>query len=274
MPELPEVETIVRGLSATLVGQTILKAHLTGKPVFDSSPDQFLPWFDHAKVTSITRHGKSIYIRLHHKLKNQIVLWRVHLGMTGQLLWAQKNEPILSHTHLIFDLDHDTHHLRYRDIRRFGGMSVDPSNVIDTRVPDAWNLSRSQMIERLGSIRGMLKNALLGQKVVTGLGNIYVDEALFRAKLHPRKNGARVKAQQWTLLAESIRFVLGRSIKAGGTSFQNYVDVHGGRGGFKSRLAVYGKTNEPCPNCQSPIRRIVVAGRGTHVCLKCQPSPR
>jgi formamidopyrimidine-DNA glycosylase len=138
---------------------------------------------------------------------------------------------------------------------------------------DAWTSSPQKLSSSLKKIKGFLKHGLLSQKVVAGLGNIYVDEALHKAKLHPKKSGSRLRPIQWDTLAASIREVLADSIKAGGTSFRNYVDVNGGLGGFKNRLAVYGKEGLPC-SCGARIKKIVVAGRGTHFCPRCQPSPR
>jgi formamidopyrimidine-DNA glycosylase len=192
--------------------------------------------------------------------------------MTGQMLIKSEADPIEKHTHIVFRFSDDGKELRYRDIRRFGFMEI----LLDdfkSDVPDAWISSPRELLLSIQSIKGYLKHGLLNQKHVAGLGNIYVDEALFKAKLHPRRTGESLKLNQWQNLATSIRGVLAKSIKVGGTSFQNYVDVYGGRGGFKSRLHVYGKTGSPC-SCGTKIKKIVVAGRGTHFCPHCQPSPR
>ncbi len=274
MPELPEVETIVRGLSAKLPGLTFSEVALTGHSIFPESPRDFCTRLSGARVQGISRHGKAIFISLQKTGSPKTLTLRIHLGMTGQLLWLPKEFKIESHTHVVFHLDHSTHDLRYRDIRRFGEMSILKEGEIVHSVPDAWLSSDKEVEACLAQIRGMLKHALLSQKIVAGLGNIYVDEALFLAKLHPEKTGERLKPEQRKLLTKSIRNVLKRSIGLGGTSFSNYVDINGGRGGFKGRLLVYGKTGLPCETCGTKIRRLVVAGRGTHICPHCQPSPR
>src|SRR5205823_3164366 len=128
--------------------------------------------------------------------------------------------------------------------RRFGEMEILPAPRARSKVPDAWISPKEELISSLRHIKGFLKPALLSQKVIAGLGNIYVDEALHEAKLHPKKVGARLRPAQWSLLTDSIKKVLADSIEAGGTSFQNYVDIDGGRGGFKARLSVYGKSGQ------------------------------
>jgi formamidopyrimidine-DNA glycosylase len=193
--------------------------------------------------------------------------------MTGQLLFESPETTPLKHTHVIFQLEGLSEELRYRDIRRFGYLEVIEKK--DTKLgPDAWNSTDEEIYDALRQKLGMLKNALLNQNVLAGLGNIYVDESLFRTKLHPRKTLESLSAAKLKELCDSIRVVLGDSLNVGGTSFRNYVDTKGSRGGFKGRLKVYGKDGTPCSNCSTKIKKILVAGRGTHYCPKCQRAPR
>ncbi len=270
MPELPEVETIVRGLRTHFQDSRIQSVEMTGHPMFEGDPGFFCAQLKGREIVAIDRHGKSIYL----SLKGEPALsLRVHLGMTGQMLVKSPADPLENHTHLVFKFKSLGKELRYRDIRRFGEMELLSSSKIKSSVPDAWTSSPAVVTDSIKKISGYLKHGLLGQKFIAGLGNIYVDEALHMAKLHPKKSGKNLKLAQWSLLSNSIRKVLSVSIKLGGTSFSNYVDVHGSRGGFKCRLSVYGKSGQPC-SCGTLIKKIVFAGRGTHFCPKCQPSPR
>ncbi len=275
MPELPEVETIIQGLRAHLIGQRITQVDLIGKSIFKKDPLSSLEELTHRKIIDITRHGKSIYFHLLAKPSDgrPPVLWLVHLGMTGQLLWMGKGDKIENHTHLLIQFENSDYQLRYRDIRRFGKMEVIRKPWSVPLVPDAWLSSNDEIYSSLRKKKGMVKHVLLNQHVVAGLGNIYVDESLHKAKIHPRRDLAKIKPEQLMDLCRTIKSVLSVSIQLGGTSFRNYVDINGGKGGNKRRLSVYGKEGRPC-FCGGRIKKIVVAGRGTHFCPRCQPSPR
>ena len=270
MPELPEVETIVRGLRTQFLSCRIKSVEVTGHPMFEGSFEKFRRALAGRQIQTVDRHGKSIYLSLD---GTPSLALRIHLGMTGQTLVKHPGDPIESHTHLVFKFESMDKELRYRDIRRFGKIELIPGDKKRSIVPDAWQSSPEELKSSIMKIDGYLKHGLLGQKFIAGLGNIYVDEALHMAKLHPKKSGKNLKPAQWNLLSDSIRKVLAVSIKLGGTSFSNYVDVHGSRGGFKGRLSVYGKSGQPC-SCGTLIKKIVFAGRGTHFCPTCQPSPR
>jgi formamidopyrimidine-DNA glycosylase len=267
MPELPEVETIVRGLRNHYLDLRIESVQMTGHPMFEENPKSFCRRLGGRTIEGFERHGKSIYMLL-----GDLSL-RIHLGMTGQLLVKTASDAMESHTHLVFKFEKSDKQLRYRDIRRFGEMEIIEGTDQRSSVPDAWKISPEELKASIRKISGYLKHGLLSQRFVAGLGNIYVDEALFKAKLHPKRSGTKLRASQWDSLTASIREVLGDSIERGGTSFSNYVDVQGSRGGFKQRLSVYGKAGKPC-SCGTKIKKIVFAGRGTHFCPRCQPSPR
>lgn len=274
MPELPEVETIVRGLSTYLIGSKILKVDIVGKKIFRGSKESFISAVENRSVKSIDRHGKAMFLTLQtqgHSKAETILL--IHLGMTGQLLYEKKETALLNHTHIIFKLDSPTHELRYRDIRRFGKMMIVESKNSVEKAPDAWKADENIIFNSLRKKNGLAKHTLLNQNVIAGLGNIYVDESLYKSKIHPRKNFSKVSDENLKHLCSSIKQVLERSIRVGGTSFQNYVDIFGGRGGFKSELFVYGKQGSQC-FCGGVIKKIVVAGRGTHFCPRCQKEPK
>jgi formamidopyrimidine-DNA glycosylase len=273
MPELPEVETIVRGLRPHFLHVRIMSVQVRGIPVFKGSPSEFCRRLEGREIISIERHGKSIFLDLGPTSHNPPISLRIHLGMTGQLLIKTPEDSFESHTHLVFSFEGSHHELRYRDIRRFGEMEILLAPRAPSKIPDAWTSPKDELNSSLRNIKGFLKHALLSQKVVAGLGNIYVDEALHKAKLHPKRVGTRLRSAQWDLLTDSIKKVLADSIEVGGTSFRNYVDINGSRGGFKARLSVYGKSGQHC-SCGARIKKILVAGRGTHFCPQCQPSPR
>jgi formamidopyrimidine-DNA glycosylase len=219
-------------------------------------------------VSSIERHGKSLLLRLTDASSPEALL-RIHLGMTGQLVFEEPEQPAAKHTHLIFRFDGLKPDLRYRDIRRFGRIELLKSARAQ-RAPDAWADSADAVFAALRKRAGMLKHALLNQHVVAGLGNIYVDESLYRAKLHPKKDLKSLSDVKLRELCSCIRDVLKDSLDVGGTSFRNYVDTQGSRGGFKGRLRIYGKNGQPCGVCGHTIKKAVIAGRGTHFCPGCQ----
>jgi formamidopyrimidine-DNA glycosylase len=268
MPELPEVETIVRGLRPRLCGRTIKSIQLLGRPSFRGEVPLFLTSIKNQPVLSVLRHGKTILLNMPGNTLS------IHLGMTGQLLWSHTNHPVEPHTHVLFSLssidDQSYQQLRYRDIRRFGRLKLLDKQKTSNRVPDAWECSIDEMFAALRPRNARLKHALLSQKYIAGLGNIYVDESLFSAGLHPASSISHVGDKRLRRLCEEIKQVLKTSINLGGTSFRNYVDVHGGRGGFKGLLSIYGKAGRPCPRCGATIEKIFLAGRGTHFCSHCQ----
>lgn len=223
-------------------------------------------------MAGVRRHGKAIYIDFSAPGRQPAIMV-VHLGMTGQMLFEEAGKPRPSHTHARFSFEGNPRELRYRDIRRFGWMELVSG---DRRPlgPDAWLSDPETIFRALRSRSGMAKAVLMDQAVVAGLGNIYVDESLHRAGIHPRMALDRVRPDRLRALRDAIRVVLAESIALGGTSFRNYTDTEGGQGGFKNRLRVYGKTGQPCPVCGAAIRKFVMAGRGTHFCPSCQRPPR
>lgn len=276
MPELPEVETVVRDLRELgLVGATI-----TGVGVFWErtvafpSAARFREGLRHVRVTGITRRAKYIVMDL--SSSNVLI---VHLRMTGQFHFEQAGRVRDAHDHIVLRFS-DGRQLHFRDTRKFGRwwLTDDPSAVLGSLGPEpldkAFTLRLFQ--QRLAGRSRMLKPLLLDQSFIAGLGNIYVDEALFAAGLHPERASDSLGENEQRDLYRAIRSVLGRGVRALGTSLgatsTNFYSVAGRRGRNQDALKVFRRTGMPCPRCGTPIVRLVVAQRSTHVCEACQPS--
>lgn len=258
MPELPEVETIVRGLAPRLAGRRIESIEV-GQPrvlINDIRPAAG------STIRRVRRWGKHIVADLG---RGHLV---IHLGMTGQLLFDAPPGP---HTHARFHLGRG-HTLVYNDIRQFGRLEF--SERLPQRLeqlgPDPLELSEAEFVRRLRSRRAMAKALLLDQRFLRGLGNIYADEALYRAGIHPRAIAARLRPPRAAALYGAIQQVLRDAIEHRGSSVSDYVASDGRRGSFQLRHQVYRRTGLPCANCGTAIRRILVAARGTHFCPRCQ----
>jgi len=262
VPELPEVETITRALAPRLRGRRIVSAEFRCLRVLRGDPDETAAALAGKRVRGVKRHGKFIEIELDGGRS-----FVVHLGMTGKLLL---NAVPGRHTHAILTLDHGA--LLYDDIRQFGRLEL--SEGLPERVrklgPEPLEVKLAQFIERLGARQTKMKALLLNQTFLRGIGNIYADEALFRAGIHPLAIAARLRNDRMAGLHKAIRQVLGEAIRAGGSSISDYVDVDGRQGSFQVQHNVYQKTGEPCPHCGAAIRRILVTQRGTHFCPRCQ----
>lgn len=276
MPELPEVETIVRDLGARLTGLMVERAEvLLPKVVAAPAPEEFARLIAGQKILGLSRRGKYILI----ELSGGWVLI-LHLRMTGQLVYTTVLEPFPKHTHLVLHLDQGV--LRFTDLRQFGRASLVPAREV-RRVPGLRELGveplgaefvKEDFIRKLARSRRMIKPLLLDQTFLTGLGNIYTDEALHRAGIHPERRAADLDTREAGTLYQAIREVLAEGVAFRGTSVQHYVDGSGQRGRFQEILRVYGKKGVPCPVCGVPIERIRCGGRGTHYCPECQPFER
>lgn len=258
MPELPEVETIVRSLAPRLAGRRILEARFRAPRVLRGAPE---PDLAGCRIASVTRQGKHILL---HTDRGVLA---VHLGMTGRLLLDAEPTPYIRAE---FQLDGCA--LLFEDVRQFGRMAWGetlPPNVAALG-PDALGVGEQEFAGRLRSRRGRVKGLLLRQDVVSGLGNIYVDEALHRAGIHPLAEASRLSAARLRRLHAAVREVLSEAVAAGGSSISDYVDADGRRGGFQERHRVYGRAGKPCLTCGRPVEKMVVAQRGTHLCPHCQ----
>lgn len=261
MPEGPEVETVIRSLRPVLVGRRILNAEFGQLRVLRGLPADTAEALAGQRVTGIDRYGKFIAIRLE---RGFLV---VHLGMTGKLL---VNAERTKWTHAIFTLDRGV--LLYDDPRQFGRIEygLELPERVSALGPEPLEVSLEEFARRLKERRSPIKAVLLNQAVVRGVGNIYADEALFRAGIHPKRAASSLRAPRVAKLYEAVREVLAEAIEGRGSSVSNYVDAEGRKGSFQNLHRVYQRGGEPCVVCGAAVRRIVVAQRGTHYCAKCQ----
>jgi formamidopyrimidine-DNA glycosylase len=275
MPELPEVETVVRGLRASLPGRRILSVRL-GKTDFIDDPAALGEHLPGCKIAAVERIGKFICIELDSESSAD---WRllVHLGMTGRLGVRSPDEAVVPHTHGFFELD-DGNELRYTDIRRFGRILLVPGSGLPEFQrhlgDDALSVSAAEFSRQVRRRRTRIKAFLLDQKALRGMGNIYADESLWRARIHPARLAANLNVQEITRLHQAMQQILRTAIKLGGSSISDFLDVEGKRGSYQVRHRVYGREGEKCFRCGAVIERIIVAGRSSHFCPRCQPAPR
>jgi|HubBroStandDraft_5_1064220.scaffolds.fasta_scaffold03254_7 formamidopyrimidine-DNA glycosylase len=281
MPELPEVETVARGLRAALPGRRILSVRLSTKTNFIEDPSALEMQLPGRTVSAIRRHGKLLLVDLEPRANTDASepgALSIHLGMTGQIVVTVPDAPVPPHTHVFLALD-DGREMRYTDVRRFGKMrllaaGVAPATKATTLGMDSLTMGLEEFRALLGRKRNRIKALLLDQGALSGMGNIYTDEALWRSRIHPTRLGANLKPDEVTRLYREVIAVLNEAIKLKGSSVSDYVDTEGNRGEFQTRHRVYQRFGEPCYRCGSKIRRSVVAGRTTHFCAKCQPAPR
>jgi formamidopyrimidine-DNA glycosylase len=270
MPELPEVETVVRGLVDPLSGRTVARARLSRRDLYrDGSLS--LARLRGSTIVGVERIGKAILVRTAPPFPVLVI----HLGMTGKLILADDGRAArCRHRHAVLTLD-DGRRLEYVDPRRFGFLWVGEDVDLRRRLnigPDPFQQSAPVLRRRLSGRRAPIKSLLLNQRVVSGIGNIYADEMLFRAGLHPLTPGG-VAAHRAGDLLRAGRSVLRRAIHLGGTTLRDYRRADGSAGSFQRRLAVYGREGEPCVRCRSAIRRIVISARSSHFCPRCQGDP-
>jgi formamidopyrimidine-DNA glycosylase len=262
VPELPEVETVVRSL-ARLVGRRIVAAEFRCRRVLrGGDPDGMAARIEGRGIAGVQRYGKFILVSLQDG--GYLV---IHLGMTGRLLLGG---PAGKHTHAILTLDRGV--LLYDDSRQFGCIQF--SEEFPERVarlgPEPLEVPFEDFAAALKRRKTRIKALLLNQSFLRGLGNIYADEALFRAGIHPLAVAARLRRDRARRLYEAIIAVLTEAIAAGGSSISDYVDAQGRKGFFQLSHRVYQRTGEPCVTCGTPIRRLLVAQRSSHFCPKCQ----
>jgi formamidopyrimidine-DNA glycosylase len=285
MPELPEVETVARGLQKSIAGRRILSVVL-GKTDFIDDPaalEQHLPG---RQIEAVERYGKFMLLRLSPTALSAgetengdaaAASLLVHLGMTGQLAPCAAAEPSAKHTHVWFRLD-DGRELRYVDPRRFGRMAYLTGPRLAAELTnfgaDPLQASAQEFAERVRSRSARIKALLLDQTVLRGVGNIYADESLWRAKIHPARQGAHLTKKQATTLHKVLRDVLEKAILARGSSISDFLDAEGQPGEYQRRHRAYGREGKRCFRCAAMIRRVLVAGRSSFFCPKCQPAPR
>jgi formamidopyrimidine-DNA glycosylase len=283
MPELPEVETIARGVDARVRGDRIVEVWFgSHREPFKSPAAEQARSLEGLAIVWVHRTGKHIVLELERgnqgrkaSQKNSArtaAQWIVHLGMTGRLLVTRPDAPVAAHTHARLTMD-SGRELRFVDPRRFGRLEFR-----DLRAGDGFGAPGAEPLtigaeEFAALFRGRklaIKAALLNQSLLAGVGNIYADESLFRAGVRPRRRAGRLTKAELERLRLALRAVLHRAIRRGGSSVSDYVDAEGVKGFFQLEHRVYQRTGEPCAVCGTTIRRIVVGGRSTHYCPECQ----
>jgi formamidopyrimidine-DNA glycosylase len=291
MPELPEVETVARGLRQSVLGRRILSVTL-GKTDFIDDPvalEQHLPG---RQIAAVERYGKFLLLRL--MLPAGVgssgsasigatngdgapASLLVHLGMTGHIAPHPASQPCEKHTHACFLLD-DGRELRYTDARRFGRMAYLEGVALQEELhgfgADPLAVSAEEFVAQIRTRRARIKALLLDQGVLRGVGNIYADESLWRAKIHPARLGTRLTRKQAEALHHALRAILEKAIAMRGSSISDFLDAEGEPGEYQRRHRAYGREGKPCHRCRKPIRRAIVAGRSSYFCLRCQPAPK
>ena len=274
MPELPEVETLVRQLSRQLTGRRIRHVELRRPDVLWGDDRPACVLLRGRRITHVGRRGKRILLSLDDR--TQLI---VHLGMTGRLMWAPADQPHALHTHLCLEFAEWKRQLRFVDPRRFGNVWIARADgrwigpVPSPLGPEPLEMTVGQFV-RLCERKRAVKAVLLDQQIIAGVGNIYFDETLFRARIHPATRADRLDRSTVMRLRRALRAVLSEAIEAGGSTIRDYRQSDGSSGRFQNRHRVYGRAGLPCRRCRGMIDRMILAGRGTYYCKRCQrPAP-
>src|SRR4051794_2418104 len=295
MPELPEVETIARGLALRVKGDVIQSVWLGSKPEPLKSPaSEIASTLESKRISNVRRVGKHIVFDLEATAGGRRVAlrakkagkkskaagakknpatpdlnaqWIVHLGMTGRVLVCEPKEEVAKHTHAILQLA-SGRELRFVDPRRFGRLSV--THGFQAAGSEPLEVELERFVELFRGRKTPIKSALLNQKLLSGVGNIYADESLFRAGIRPKRRASSLRSEELRRLYLTVQEVLKEAIALGGSSVSDYVDADGEEGFFQLQHRVYAREGEPCLVCKSAVKRIVIAGRSSHYCPKCQ----
>lgn len=271
MPELPEVETIVRSLSSKLRGLEVLSATVFSSHLLRNTSPSFLRRLKGRKVVDMRRRGKLILL----DFKDDLSLV-FHLKMTGQLFFSPLGEPRDKHTHFVLSFKSQERELRFRDVRKFGflmGMKTSEAFLTDELGllgPEPLEIDFSHFKMIFQGRKARLKSLLLDQKFIAGIGNIYADEILFQAKLHPLIPASQLTDVHLKRLSLATKDVLNEAIRCKGSSIRDYLDDEGERGNFQDHHRVYGREDLPCFICEEAIRRIRVGDRSSFFCPRCQ----
>jgi formamidopyrimidine-DNA glycosylase len=279
MPELPEVETVARGLQKTIAGKQIISVTL-GKTDFIDNPADVERELPGRKIRVVERYGKFLLLRLMDAVdtpNDKEAALLVHLGMTGMLLPVVASEIYAKHTHVVMRLD-DGGELRYVDPRRFGRIAYLSGEVLRKELlrfgADPLEAAFAEFEKRIATRQTRIKALLLDQRVLRGVGNIYADESLWRAKIHPAKLGASLNKEQLKLLYKSLQGILRDAIVLRGSSISDFLDAEGQPGEYQRHHQVYGREGKRCFRCKTEIRRGIVAGRSSFYCPFCQRAPQ
>lgn len=276
MPELPEVETVRKGLLNQCVGHVITAVEVREKKIirrFTGSLDTFCGAVNGATIADVRRRGKYLIVLLDN------AQWLVmHLGMTGKLYVRDADQSVDKHTHILFFLDNGKA-LHFNDVRRFGGVALwctdpflEPPLSLLGPEPLGASFTAAYVYAAAHAHRVAIKTLLLNQHIIAGLGNIYVDEALFAAGIRPRKRSDRLTRKEAQNLVPAIRRILQEAIQAGGSTIRDYRDATGAQGRFQLTHQVYGRGGLPCKTCATPLKKMVVGGRSSVYCPVCQKS--
>ncbi|MGO4598022.1 bifunctional DNA-formamidopyrimidine glycosylase/DNA-(apurinic or apyrimidinic site) lyase [Terrabacter sp. 2RAF25] len=281
MPELPEVEVVRRGLEDHVVGRHVTRARITGVRVarrHDAGPEDLAARLHDVTVTAASRRGKYLWLALDGE--DALI---VHLGMSGQMLVEPADAPLEKHCHAQLDFADDGPQLRFVDQRTFGGLALSPLQTdgipesVAHIAPDPFEAVYDQpaVVRRMKQRDSAVKRALLDQSLVSGIGNIYADEALWRAKLHGERICSTLTKPTLSRLLDHARDVMAEALGQGGTSFDSlYVNVNGASGYFDRSLHAYGRAGTPCDRCGTIMRREHFMNRSSFSCPVCQPRPR
>jgi len=275
MPELPEVETIRRGLSKAMTGQLINEVIVRRTDLRRPLPDGFVETVRGKNIVTIGRRAKYLLMRL----ENDVVVL-IHLGMSGRMVIELGTDPQIpnrKHEHIVFVLENDNI-IRFSDPRRFGLMELSHAKNLSSHQllkdigpePLSIEFNGLTLANRLQGRKTPIKSVLLDQRVVAGLGNIYVCEGLFMAGLSPMRSANTITLKQASILVKKTKQLLLDAIESGGSTLKDHVSATGEMGYFQHIFRVYGRAGHPCPICEEPVRRIVQAGRSTFFCSECQ----
>jgi formamidopyrimidine-DNA glycosylase len=269
MPELPEVETIVRGLRKPLVGRRFTGVRIGWENlVATPGVEEFARGLIGQRILDVRRRGKYLVFAL--SSGRSLI---IHLRMTGRLLLKDGGAKLDKHDHLIFELD-DGRELRFNEMRKLGRVYLvdNDDEVVGELGPEPLDgdFTLADFAVLLSTRRGKIKSLLLNQRFIAGVGNIYADEALFAASIHPERRADTLTSEEVERLYHAIRQVLRQGIENRGTTLTAYRDAEGREGSNQEHLRVFRRTGQPCPRCGTPIERTVVGGRGTYFCPKCQ----
>jgi len=268
MPELPEVQTVVSTLAPHVTGARVLAVQLNRKDIVTPIDLDIAPLLENRVITAVTRRAKRIVFTLENANR-----FYIHLGMSGQLTLETPSAEVKKHTHLILRLQHPKLEIRFRDPRRFGGIfwlgAADGDNALG---PEPLTLKPARLAKSLASTRRPIKSALLDQRLIAGIGNIYADESLYLAAIHPLTPANELPAAAVARLNRAIKQTLRRAIAARGSTLRDFVGADNAPGGYRVKHQVYGRDGEKCRKCRTVIERIVLTGRSTCYCPRCQPA--
>ena len=273
MPELPEVETVVRDLRPLLADRLLANISKSGSKLRRPWKKEWGNQLEGKKILGLRRRGKWILM----DISGDFCLI-IHLGMTGQLCVFPRQEPLEDHTHLVFELGNGAYQLRFRDVRRFGSAELIPSAKVTDFFekkhigPEPFDVDPDYWHKAIKASKRNMKAILLDQQVVCGVGNIYADESLYAAGIHPARKGASLSHEESQKLIKCVEKVLKNAIEKRGSTIRDYIGGSRLKGGFQDEFMVYGRDEESCMKCNSKIHRQVLAGRSSHFCPKCQPA--